>query len=154
MLNLRYIVRLIAAFFSRFKTLILISGCIGVAFFFILKFLIPSLTESQTLRIGMTGRFTLSGLPNSILTMISNGLTKLDANGNVEPSMASSWETPDKGKTWIFTLKDNLTWQDGKKVVSSGINYQFSDLTIERPDAKTIIFKLQNPYSAFPSVVP
>jgi peptide/nickel transport system substrate-binding protein len=153
MLNLRYIVRLIGAFFSRFKALILISGCVGVAFFFFLKFLIPSLSQSQTTRIGMTGRFTLSSLPASILSMIGNGLTKLDANGNVEPSMASSWETPDKGKTWIFTLKDNLYWQDGKKVVSSGITYQFSDLTTERPDAKTIIFKLQNPYSAFPSVV-
>ena len=101
----------------------------------------------------MTGRFTLSSLPNSILNMISDGLTKLDANGNVEPSLASTWETPDKGKTWYFTLKDNLYWQDGKKVVSSGITYQFSDLSIERPDTKTIIFKLQNPYSAFPSVV-
>jgi peptide/nickel transport system substrate-binding protein len=153
MLNLRYIVRLIGAFFSRFKVLILISIGIGVVFFFFLKFLIPSLTESQTLRIGMTGRFTLSSLPNSILNMISDGLTKLDANGNVEPSLASTWETPDKGKTWYFTLKDNLYWQDGKKVVSSGITYQFSDLSIERPDTKTIIFKLQNPYSAFPSVV-
>jgi len=131
----------------------LISIGIGVVFFFFLKFLIPSLTESQTLRIGMTGRFTLSSLPNSILNMISDGLTKLDANGNVEPSLASTWETPDKGKTWYFTLKDNLYWQDGKKVVSSGITYQFSDLSIERPDTKTIIFKLQNPYSAFPSVV-
>jgi peptide/nickel transport system substrate-binding protein len=153
MLNLRYIIRLIIAFFSRFKTLILISVCIGVAFFFFLKFLIPSLTESKTLRIGMAGRFTLSTLPNSILSMIGDGLTKLDSSGIVEPSLASSWETPDKGKTWIFTLKDNLTWQDGKKVTSAGIVYQFSDLTIERPDTKTLIFKLQSPYSAFPTVV-
>lgn len=141
------------AFFSRFKVLIFISIGIGVAFFFLLRYLIPSLTESRTLRIGMTGRFTLSSLPNPILNMISDGLTKLDANGNVEPSLAATWETPDKGKTWYFTLKDNKYWQDGKKVVSSGIAYQFSDLSIERPDAKTIIFKLQNPYSAFPSVV-
>ena len=153
MLNLRYIGRLTAAFFSRFKALILISIGVGVAFFFLLKYLIPTISEAQTLRIGMTGRFTLSTLPNSILTMIGDGLTKLNANGIVEPDLALSWETPDKGKTWIFTLKEGAVWQDGKKVVSSGINYQFSDLTIERPDPKTIIFKLQNPYSAFPSVV-
>lgn len=101
----------------------------------------------------MTGRYTLSTLPIPILDMIGNGLTKLDANGNVEPDLASSWDTPDKGKTWTFTLKDNLYWQDGKKIVSSGIDYQFSDVTVERPNDKSITFKLQNPYSAFPSVV-
>ena len=124
-----------------------------MAFFFLLKYLLPLFAESQSVRIGMTGRYTLSNLPTSILDMIGDGLTKLDVNGNVEPNLASSWESPDKGKTWVFTLKDGLYWQDGKKVVSSGIAYQFSDVSIERTDAKTITFKLQNPYSAFPSVV-
>jgi peptide/nickel transport system substrate-binding protein len=101
----------------------------------------------------MPGRFALSNLPSEVLHQIGNGLTKLDLNGNVEPDLASSWETPDKGKTWIFKIKDGLIWQDGKKVTSQTINYQFSDVTIERPDVKTLIFKLQNPYSAFPSVV-
>jgi peptide/nickel transport system substrate-binding protein len=153
MINLRYIFRLIGAFIGRFRVLILISIGVGIAFFFILRFFLPLLIESQSLRIGITGRYTLSTLPNAILDMVGDGLTKLDANGNVEPNLASSWETSDKGKTWTFTLKDNLYWQDGKKVVSSGISYQFSDVTIERPDTKTITFKLQNPYSAFPTVV-
>jgi peptide/nickel transport system substrate-binding protein len=85
--------------------------------------------------------------------MVSDGLTQLDENGHVLPALSSSWETTDKGKTWIFTLKDGYFWQDGKKVTSQGINYQFSDVTVERPNDKTIIFKLQNAYSAFPSVV-
>ncbi len=153
MFNPRYIVRLISAFFSRFKALILISVALGVVFFFFLKFFLPLLVESKTIRIGITGRYTLSNLPVSILEKISDGLTKLDANGNVEPDLASSWETSDKGKTWTFILKNNLFWQDGKKVISSGILYQFSDVTVERPDDKTITFKLQNPYSAFPTVV-
>jgi peptide/nickel transport system substrate-binding protein len=153
MINLRYIFRLIGAFIVRFKVLIIISVCVGIGFFFLLRYIFPLLIETTTLRIGVTGRYTLSDLPNSVLSMIGDGLTKLDANGNVEPDMAASWETPDKGKTWTFTLKDNLYWQDGKKVVSADIVYRFSDVTVERPDAKTITFKLQNPYSAFPSVV-
>ena len=153
MFNLRYIVRLIGAFLSRFKVLIIVSIALGVALFSLLRYILPSMLESKSLRIGMTGRYTLSSLPNPVLGMIGGGLTKLDVNGNVEPDLAASWETPDKGRTWTFTLKDNLFWQDGKKVVSSDILYQFSDVTIERPDSKTITFKLQNPYSAFPSVV-
>lgn len=153
MLNLRYIVRLIGAFISRFKFLIILSIGLGIVFFFFLKYSLPLLVKSQTIRIGITGRYTLSTLPNTILDLVGNGLTKLDINGNVEPDLALSWETPDKGKTWTFILKDNIYWQDGKKVTSSGINYQFSDVTIERPNDKTITFKLQNPYSAFPTVV-
>ena len=125
----------------------------GIAFFFILKFLIPVLSSGITVRTGLTGRYTVSNLPLSVLSMVSNGLTELDEDGNVLPALSSSWETTDKGKTWIFTLKEGVFWQDGKKVTSEGINYQFSDVTIERPNEKTIIFKLQNAYSAFPSVV-
>lgn len=121
--------------------------------FFVLKFLIPILASPSPQKIGIAGRFTPSNLPNEILQKIGNGLTKLDVDGNIEPDLASSWETPDKGKTWIFVLKDATTWQDGKKVTSQSINYQFSDVKVEKPDPKTIIFKLQNPYSAFPSIV-
>lgn len=126
---------------------------IGIIFFFLLRFLVPNLNFTKPVRIGETGRYTASTLPNSLLKLIGSGLTKLDENGYAVPDLASSWETTDKGKTWIFTLKDGVVWQDGEKVTSKTINYQFSDVTIERPNDKTIVFKLQNAYSAFPSVV-
>jgi peptide/nickel transport system substrate-binding protein len=153
MLNLRYIFRLIVAFFSRFKMLLFIGIGVGVVIFFLLSLVVPTIDGSKTTRIGLTGRYTLTNLPVSILSMVGDGLTKLDENGNILPNLASSWETTDKGKTWTFTIKDNVLWQDGKSVTSGTINYQFSDVTIERPNDKTIIFKLQNAYSAFPSVV-
>lgn len=153
MRNLRYTIRLIEAFYSRFKLLIFLSAGLGVLIFFIVKFLLPVFLQGNAERIGITGRYTLSTLPNSILMRVGDGLTKIDASGNVEPSLAAKWETSDKGKTWTFFLKENLYWQDGKKVVSSDVSYQFSDVTIVRPDDKTITFKLQNSYSAFPSVV-
>jgi len=153
MLNLRYIFRLILAFFSRFKALFFISAIIGVVFFFLLKYFVPLVFQKYTIRIGVTGRYSISNLPISILNKIGNGLTKLDTEGNVEPDLASTWETPDKGKTWIFTLKEGVVWQDGKKVTSQDILYQFSDVVVERPNPKTIIFKLQTSYSAFPYIV-
>jgi peptide/nickel transport system substrate-binding protein len=143
----------VGAFLARFKALILISIGLGFAFFFILKYLLPVLSASTVTRIGLTGRYSASELPLSILDQIGNGLTKLNADGSVSPDLASSWETPDSGKTWIFTIASGKSWQDGKKVVAGGITYQFSDVTIERPDDHTITFKLQNSYSAFPSVV-
>ncbi len=151
--NLRYTTRLISAFFNRFKVLILVGIFLGVIFFVALSFLLPAIIGQKTQKIGFTGRYTPSTLPNSILGQIGEGLTKLDKDGSVTSGLATSWETPDKGKTWIFKLKDDLVWQDGKKVTSSTVIYQFSDVVVENPDDKTIIFKLQNPYSAFPAVV-
>jgi peptide/nickel transport system substrate-binding protein len=146
-------VRLVLAFISRFKILIIASIILGILFFFVFKFLLPVISGGSTTRIGITGRYNVSNLPNNILEMIGDGLTKLDENGNVEPNLVTSWETPDKGKTWVFKLKNNLTWQDGKKVTSSTISYAFSDVTIEHPDESTIVFKLQHDYSAFPVIV-
>lgn len=153
MFTLRYAFRLIWALFTRFKVLIFLSIGLGIIIFFALKFLIPILTSPDSQKIGIAGRYTPSTLPTEVLRKIGNGLTKLEPDGNAIPDLASFWETPDKGKTWIFTLKDEISWQDGKKITSQSINYQFSDVKVENPDPKTIIFKLQNPYSAFPSVV-
>lgn len=151
--NFRYILRLTSAFISRFKVLILVGILFGVAFFFVLRFLLPVLSDSAAEKIGITGRYTANTLPNSILRLIGQGLTKLGGDGSTEPDLALSWESPDKGKTWIFHLKENILWQDSKPLVSANISYPFSDVSVERPDTKTIVFKLQNPYSAFPSVV-
>lgn len=141
------------AFISRFKVLLLLGAVVGVLFFFLLRFITPVIFGTSNARIGISGRFTPTTLPANILQMIGDGLTKLDKDGVVEPDLADSWETTDKGKTWTFHLKKGLSWQDGKPVVSSSINYQFSDVTDSRPDQNTIVFKLQNAYSAFPSVV-
>jgi ABC-type transport system substrate-binding protein len=125
----------------------------GIAIFFLLKFLLPLFDVGQNVRIGKTGRYTVSTLPIEILKLAGNGLTRMEDDGSVVPDLASSWETTDKGKTWIFTLKENLFWQDGNSLTSKDISYQFSDVSIERPDDMTIVFKLQNAYSAFPAVV-
>lgn len=151
--NFRYIFHLISAFLNRFKVIIGISIFLGVLFFFLIRIVFPMFMPKLLLKIGVTGRYTVNNLPISILSKISLGLTTLDTTGDVHPGIASSWESPDKGKTWVFKLRDDLKWQDGKKVLSADINYQFSDVTIQRKGNDTIIFTLQNPYSAFPAVV-
>ena len=153
MLSLRYFIRLLNAFLARFKAVLLIGIFLGALLFLALRFIGPPLWSTSVEKMGLTGRYHTDNLPNFILESVGDGLTKVNETGFVEPNLAKSWETPDKGKTWIFHLKDNIFWQDGKEVTSETINYQFSDVTIERPDNKTIIFKLQDPFSPFPVVV-
>jgi peptide/nickel transport system substrate-binding protein len=142
-----------SAFLFRFKGILLISFALGILSFVILNLLGPTLFSRSTEKIGITGRYRTDNLPDFIVSKIGDGLTKLDESGVVEPSLASSWDTPDKGKTWYFHLRDDINWQDGKEVTSETIGYDFSDVEIERPDDKTVVFKLQNAFSPFPSVV-
>jgi peptide/nickel transport system substrate-binding protein len=153
MRNLRYLIRLSIAFLVRFKAIIVIGIAFGFVIFFIVNFLFPKIGTSQVKRIGLAGRYSVKSIPGDILSMIGTGLTQTTDNGIPVPGLSESWTTPDNGKTWVFVLKEGLKWQDDTAVVSRDINYQFSDATISYPDAKTVTFSLQNPYSAFPSVV-
>lgn len=153
MRNVRYIFRLISAFFAKFRAIIIIGIVAGVGIFFLLGLFFSNFSGKGVRRIGIVGRYTPDKLPNEILNMVGDGLTQIDEKGDVAPNLALSWETPDKGRTWIFKLDPNKVWQDDKKLVSADINYQFQDLTTEKPDNLSLVFKLKDPYSAFPSVV-
>ena len=153
MLTIRYFIRFFTAFIVRFRGIILLGTFLGAVVFLALRILGPSLLTSSTQRVGIVGRYRVENLPDSVLALIGNGLTKIKEDGTVAPDLATSWESPDGGQTWIFKLKDGISWQDGEKVTSASINYQFTDAKIERPDEKTITFKLESAFAPFPYVV-
>lgn len=153
MQKIRYWARLLSAFASRFKGLIFVGVVLGALAFLLVALILPIFVSKKTIRYGLTGRFTPDDLPLSVLNLVGSGLTRVGPDGIVEPNLAYSWETPDKGKTWIFYLKKDLTWQDGTKISSHDINYQFSDVVAEKPDDGTVVFKLADAFSPFPSVV-
>ena len=153
MIKLRYPLRLLFAYISRFKGLIAFGVLIGILFFFLARLILPYNSFGSEEKIGLIGKYHPDDLPDFILADIGRGLTLIDQEGNVVPDIASSWETTDKGKTWIFNLKEDIFWQDKTPIVSSDITYDFSDVEIERPDSQTLIFKLQEEYIPFPSVV-
>lgn len=153
MRTFRYLLRLILAFFNQFKGLLLISSIIGIIAFILISLIAPLVFNKRIQKIGLSGRYNTQNMPAFILQMIGDGLTATDSHGTPEPKLAVSWETPDKGSTWIFTLDTSRIWHDGEEIESEDISYNFSDVEIERPDEHTIIFKLQEPFIPFPSVV-
>ena len=48
----------------------------------------------------------------NVLCNLIDGLLTNDNHGNLKPNAAKSYETPDNGKTWIFTLNEGMTWFD------------------------------------------
>lgn len=153
MLHFRFAYRLITTFFSRFKLIIFAGILVGIAFFFFLNKVGPSLIIRKSERIGIVGRYDLNNLPDSVLELVSSGLTVIDDNGTALPGISSRWETNDNGKTWIFHLNEEKTWQDGKKITSQSLQFSFSDVQVEKPDSNTVIFKLQSAFAPFPVIV-
>jgi peptide/nickel transport system substrate-binding protein len=51
---------------------------------------------------------------------VSEGLTKLDANGTAIPALAESWSSDKDGRSWVFTLR-HATFQDGTEVTPKAV---------------------------------
>lgn len=125
----------------------------GLLLFVALTVLLPRIFAGNIEYIGITGRYRTDELPPAVLNMIGEGLTKISANGSVEPALAESWETNAEGTEWTFKLKQGKVWHDGSPVTADTIQYSFEDARIERLDEYTIKFILSSPFSPFPSVV-
>lgn len=49
-----------------------------------------------------------------VLMTIFDGITRLDTNGNLQPSLAESWEAVND-TTWVFDLRKDVTFHNGEK---------------------------------------
>ncbi len=104
-------------------------------------------------RIGVVGDFSPSDLPQSIQELISSGLTTLAPDGSPVPALASGWEATNSGKTFVFTIRKDMTWHDGKTVTAHDINYNIRGVTLIPTGNDTLMAYLQYPYSPFPTLV-
>lgn len=53
------------------------------------------------------------------------GLTRVDAEGKVQPGVAESWEVSEDGLTWTFKLRKNSTWSNGTPVTAKDFEYSW-----------------------------
>jgi peptide/nickel transport system substrate-binding protein len=148
----RLVFWLIKAYINKWGKVIFLSFAGGLVIFAGLIFLLTHMGDLFPDRkevIGIVGAYTPDSLPISLTSQFSHGLTKIAEDGDVVPDLATSWDVRDNGKTYIFTLREDMSFSDGQIVTSKEIDYGFADVTVERPDKKTIIFKLKNEYSPF-----
>src|SRR5690606_14898326 len=91
------------------------------------------------------------------------GLVWWDFDLGLSPQAAEKWETSEDGTEWTFTLRDNLTFHNGKKCdaqevlrnfehiqdPSSGsmLTPDFEDVVVSAPDDSTVVFKLNEPFA-------
>lgn len=93
-------------------------------------------------------------------------LVWLDEDALPKPQLATSWTISPDGLTYTFTLRDGVTFHDGKPLTSADVKFSFDEvlskfhprtsvmakrlaLQVEAPDPKTVVMKLSQPYAPF-----
>ncbi len=152
----RFLFWLIAEFGKKYAKSIGIGVVVGLVVMVLFWYFAPQVAISifsPVERIGVVGQYTPATVPLFVQKDISFGLTKIDADGTAISGLAESWEATDSGKTYIFSLRTDLVWHNGDPVTARDVNYNIRDVTFEVVDDHTIIAKLQDPYSPFPTLV-
>jgi peptide/nickel transport system substrate-binding protein len=151
----RLIFWLVKAYIKKSGKVIVLSFLAGLLIFFTFLFASNYISRIiplyRKVTIGIVGAYTKETLPPVVMEKLSKGLTTVDARGKILPAIASSWEIRDSGKTYVFHLRDDQYFSNGRKVTSDLITYDFSDVNVERPDKSTIVYKLtvKDPYAPF-----
>lgn len=52
---------------------------------------------------------------------IAETLVKINENSELEPWLAKEWKSDDSGQTWTFTIRENITFQNGSKVDAEAV---------------------------------
>ena len=73
-----------------------------------------------------------------LLRDLFEGLTAYDAQGNLVPAVAESWQTKDN-KTWIFTLRENAKWSNGEAITASDFVQSWQALSQSKSSLKNYL---------------
>lgn len=152
-LRRRFLSWLIQAYIKKWGKLILVYFAIGLIVFFVLRLtfwnIVGNLQRASIVTIGVVGAYNLENIPPPILQKMSFGLTSIEKDGTVKPSIAFKWKIGNNGKTYVFYLRKDIYFNDGTNLTSDHIQYNFTDVSVVRPNKYTIIYMLKDSYSPF-----
>ena len=116
--------------------------------------------------VGLDPHITSARSSLQVLENVLDTLVVLDADQNVTPSLAESWEVTEDGLTWTFHLRDGVAFSNGREFSSADVVYTYERMldpatasgqaylldgvtAVEAPDAATVAFTLAAPNPAF-----
>lgn len=77
---------------------------------------------------GLDPQYMTHPVERSILADIFMGLVTENASGHPQPGVAESWSVENKGRRWVFNLRKNLKWSDGRPLTAEDFVYSFRRL--------------------------
>ncbi|MEG9487308.1 ABC transporter substrate-binding protein [Mannheimia indoligenes] len=71
----------------------------------------------------------IEGVPESqVAYQLFEGLVTKDADGNIQPGVAESWESTPDYKTWTFKLRKDAKWSNGEPVTAHDFVFSWQRL--------------------------
>lgn len=151
---------------------LLILSTFGILWKINNQFLVDVPAYGGTIHEGIVGtpRFinpilALSDADKDISSLVYSGLMKKLPDGTFAPDMAESYTLSDNGLEYTFTLKQGITFHDGKPltaddvlftvnkikdpVVKSPRRLNWEGVTVEKIDDSTLTFTLKQPFASF-----
>ena len=74
-----------------------------------------------------------------IVCATSKGLVELDSEGNIQPSLAESYEVNDDGLEYVFKIRDDVYWSDGNKITPEEIVSFFREVITEDNEISALL---------------
>lgn len=135
-------------------------------------FIVKIPAHGGTVRAGIVGtpRFinpvlAISEADKTLTSVVYAGLMHKDEHGTLIPDVAETYTVSPNGLTYTFTLRDKLTFHDGKPLTADDVLYTitkiqdplikspkrplFEGIEVTAPDAKTVVFTLKQPFAPF-----
>jgi len=107
----------------------------------------------------------VSDVDRDLNLLVYSGLLKADTEGNLIPDLAQSFTVSSDGLEYVFFLKENIYFHDGKPVLSKDVLYTiekiqdpevksprrpaWESVLVQRINEREIKFILQEPYAPF-----
>jgi peptide/nickel transport system substrate-binding protein len=107
----------------------------------------------------------------AVLANVVEGLTTFDDEIKVAPALAESWEQSEDGLTWTFTLRQGVTFSNGRELTSEDVLFSFeriidpelgsgrvnscggADATFAAPDPYTFSITTTSPNGILPVTI-
>jgi peptide/nickel transport system substrate-binding protein len=152
MKRLRLAFWLLTAFFQKHLLLITVSfvlSAMSIALYINFSSEILSIFTTEEKRIGIDGTYTLTTLPENVISHITTSLLIQKDDGTYESRILEDFRHNTDYTKFTFRLREGLTYTDGTPFQSRDIPYIFRDVKVEYPDERTIIYTLKRPFPHF-----
>ncbi len=104
-------------------------------------------------------------IDRSLIDLVFSGLMNYDKDGKIVNDLVDSYNISDDGKTYSFTLKNNIFWHDGRPLTADDVIFTIKtiqnsdyksplranwiDVDVEKVSDKSFNFILKQPYNSF-----
>lgn len=92
--------------------------------------------------------------------LVFDGLTSLDADGVVQPALATGWQSDDNNHRWEFRLRSNAQFQDGLPVTAAAVVMSLNlscnascPWSAVRAVGSSVVFTSESPLPNLPSLL-